>query len=127
MLLDNDRLHASRSAAPTQLRSLIWISYRGWVCMLRANNGQKLKSVCFQRTPPSPLSSHLSWLTTVYERDLPGSGLKNNALVSKQLNSWGRWCQAQSKKVRNRQHVGVWSQGAVEMAEPAGGAPNAIR
>lgn len=36
----------------------------------------------------SPLCLHLSWLTTVYERDVSGSGLKRDAHVSKQLNSW---------------------------------------
>lgn len=38
--------------------------------------------------PLSPLSLHLSWLTTVYEQDLSGSCVKNNMLVLKQLNSW---------------------------------------
>lgn len=42
----------------------------------------------FVVAPLSPLSLHLSWLTTVYEQDLSGSCLKNNAFVSKQLNSW---------------------------------------
>lgn len=78
----------------------------------------------FLESPLPPLSAHLSWLTTVYERGLLGSGLKNNALVSKQLNSWGRGVRA---RVRNRRQGGARAQGAVEVAELAGGEPSAIR
>lgn len=54
---------------------------------------------------------------------MSGSGLKSDACVSKQLNSWESGARS---KVRNGQHAGVWSPAAAGMAELPGGAWNAI-
>lgn len=58
--------------------------------------------------PPPYL--HLSRLTVVYEREVPGSGLKSDTLVSKQLNSWGKWRRGpelESKEWTRHAGVGV--------------------
>lgn len=102
---------------------LVCVWHGGWVWMLWENNEQKLKLVPILEALLSPPYLHLSRLTAVYEREVSGSGLKSDTLVSKQLNSWGKWCQVQSKKARNGCGTqGLGSPAAAEMAElPVGG------
>lgn len=75
--------HCTHTAARAHLYLISWMDMDA-----AREQWAKAEIGSFVEAPLSPLSLHLSWLTTVYEQDLSDGGLKNNGLVSKQLNSW---------------------------------------